>query len=204
MNTEESANSTNTESTVPQMIQSNRRMHILATVGLLLFTATVVAVLVRGMTIDPNKVPSALLNKPAKEFNVDWLQGKQLLDGAGNQITLESLRGKPLILNFWASWCGSCREEAGNFERYWQKNKANGVNMVGIAIQDTEEDAMKFARAYGKTYMLGLDTNGKASIDYGVYGVPETFFIDRAGIIKHKEAGPVDEKMLATYTTLIQ
>ena len=188
----------------PDLFRNGRRKHIAATVTLLIFAVSVVGILIRGMTVDQSRIPSALLDKPANPFSVDWLQGKELLDGAGNQITLDSLRGKPLILNFWASWCGSCRDEAANFERFWQQHKDEGVALVGIAIQDTREDAMKFAKFFGKTYMLGLDTDGKASIDYGVYGVPETFFIDQKGIIRHKEAGPVDEKLLATYLAVIK
>jgi cytochrome c biogenesis protein CcmG/thiol:disulfide interchange protein DsbE len=204
MTNNESQHTAYPESNVPELIQSSRRKHIIAMIALLAFAVTVVGILIRGLTVNPNKVPSALLGKPAKSFSVDWLQGQNLMDAAGNKITLESFRGKPLVLNFWASWCGSCREEAVYFENFWQKHKDEGVAILGVAIQDTEADAMKFANFFGKTYMLGLDTNGKASIDYGVYGVPETFFIDRNGIIRHKEAGPVDEKMLAEYLALIK
>jgi len=189
---------------VVDLLRSSRRKHLIATACLLLFAATVVGILVRGMTVDPNKVPSALLGKPALNFSVDWLQGKDLIGGAPTTMTLDAFRGKPLILNFWASWCGSCREEAAFFEAFWQKHKQTGLMMVGIAIQDTPEEAMKFARHFGKTYILGLDSSGKASIDYGVYGVPETFFIDRSGVIRHKEAGPVDENMLSKYLALIE
>ena len=122
----------------------------------------------------------------------------------GSTYTLHDLRGKVVVLNFWASWCYSCREEARFFEEFWQKYKDKGIAVVGIAIQDQDGPAIEFARQFGKTYILGLDTDGKASIDYGVYGVPETFLIDRNGVIRHKEAGPVTVAMLEKWLPLIQ
>jgi cytochrome c biogenesis protein CcmG/thiol:disulfide interchange protein DsbE len=101
-----------------------------------------------------------------------------------------------LILNFWASWCVSCRTEAHELESFWKAYRDQGVKVVGIAIQDEQEAAKKFAQYYGKTYILGLDEDGKAAIDYGVSGVPETFLIDRDGVIRHKEIGPVSAAML--------
>lgn len=179
-----------------ELLRRTKRRHIFISTALLGFAALVVIILIRGMASDPNKVPSALLGKAAKGFTVSWLQGQELVDNPSNELRLSQFQGKPMILNFWASWCGSCRDEAAYFEAFWRRHRNDGIAMVGIAIQDTPEDAMRFAKAFGKSYILGLDTDGKASIDYGVYGVPETFFIDRHGIIKHKEAGPVTEAML--------
>ena len=102
------------------------------------------------------------------------------------------------MLNFWASWCYSCRAEAVDFERFWKERQ--DIAVVGIAIQDTVEAAKAFAAQYGKTYILGLDTDGKIALDYGVTGVPETFFINANGVIVHKETGPVTEKMLQKYS----
>jgi len=157
----------------------------------------IIAFFVHGLNVNPNKVPSAQLNLPALEFNAAWLQGQEhLAAGASPRLTLASLKGKPVVLNFWASWCYSCREEARDFERFWRERSNKDVQVVGIAIQDTPEKAMEFARQYGKTYMLGLDEDGKAGIDYGVTGVPETFLIDKDGRILLKESAPV------TYETL--
>lgn len=153
-----------------------------------------------GLTMNPRSTTSALINQPAKDFRVSRLQGVEYLPNPElTSFALDDLKGKPLILNFWASWCVSCREEALEFERFWQKNKDKGILVVGIAIQDEAESALNFARTFGKTYILGLDENGRASIDYGVAGVPETFFIDKAGIIRHKHTGPITNKELQTY-----
>lgn len=155
----------------------------------------------RGLQVNPSKVPSALINKQAQFFQATWLQGQQFVQQPEEKgFSMSDFKGRPLILNFWASWCYSCRAEARDFEAFWQKYKDRGVAVVGIAIQDTPEAALAFARAYGKTYILGLDAeDGKAAIDYGVTGVPETFFIDRNGVLIHKEAGPVTAELLSQF-----
>ena len=111
-------------------------------------------------------------------------------------FALDDFKGRPVVVNFWASWCVSCREEARELEKFWQAVKGKNVAVVGVAIQDTVEAAQKFAKQYGKTYILGLDEDGKAAIDYGVAGVPETFIIDASGVIVHKETGPVTAQKL--------
>lgn len=178
--------------------------HILVTSGILLFSLVFIYFLVLGLQNDPTQIPSALINKPAKEFNVQWLQGKEYLDNpAGDTFKLQDFKGRPIILNFWASWCYSCRHEARDFEEFWQQYKDSGVIVAGIAIQDSEEAARQFAQQYRKTYILGLDLDGKAAIDYGVTGVPETFVIDREGRIVYKEAGPVTAEKLAEFARLV-
>jgi len=160
------------------------------------------AILWRGLHSDPTKVPSALLNKEAMNFEVKWIQGQEhMATPRAEGFSLADFKGRPMILNFWASWCYSCQAEASDFEAFWQRYKDKGVVVAGIAIQDSPEAALGFARKYGKTYMLGLDAeDGKAAIDYGVTGVPETFFIDKTGRVIHKEAGPVTSELLAKYT----
>ncbi len=155
----------------------------------------------KGLGTDHSKIPSALLNKQTQTFQASWLQGKEHLSSPQEAaFSMADFKGRPIILNFWASWCYSCRAESRDFEAFWQKYKDRGVAVVGIAIQDTPESALQFARTYGKTYILGLDSeDGKAAIDYGVTGVPETFFIDRNGVMIHKEAGPVTAELLAKY-----
>lgn len=161
------------------------------------FVATVfIGLLVYGLGLDQKKVPPANIDKPALPFSVAWIQGQQLMpQSAAEQLNLSDLKGKPIVLNFWASWCVSCREEAHELERFHQLYQSE-VAVVGIAIQDEQDSAAKFAKYFGKSYILGLDVNGKAAIDYGVSGVPETFLIDRQGVIRHKEVGPVSVAML--------
>ena len=153
--------------------------------------------LYRGLQVNPNVVPSVLINKPAEDFSALKIQGDEFLPtGSASHFSLKSLRGKPVILNFWASWCFACREEARDFEMFWQTAKGEGIQVVGIAIQDEVEAAREFAKGYGKTYPLGLDETGKIAIDYGVTGVPETFIIDSNGVIVEKITGPVNYQML--------
>ena len=163
------------------------------------------SVLWRGLNSDPNKVPSALIDKEALGFEVKWLQGQEHMKAPRAEgFSLADFKGRPMILNFWASWCYSCQSEASDFEAFWQRYKDKGIVVAGIAIQDTPEAALGFAKKYGKTYILGLDAeDGKAAIDYGVTGVPETFFIDKEGRVVHKEAGPVSTELLAKYAEIL-
>lgn len=185
-------------------IPGRSRKHFIISGLLLLVAALVVIVLNKGLNLNPMQVPSALINKPAKNFKVSWLQGQQFLpDAEGGSFSLADFKGKPLILNFWASWCFSCRHEARDFEHFWQNYKSTGLKVVGIAIQDSVPAAMKFAKTYGKTYILGLDVEGTAAIDYGVTGVPETFLIDENGVIIYKEAGPVSEEKLEKFAAIL-
>lgn len=185
------------------VIPGPNRKHLIAVVAFLLVAAGVIGFFYRGLSHPADKnIPSAFLGKPALPFQVAWLQGQEILGHAPDSkgFSLADFKGRPLILNFWASWCYSCREEARDFEAFWQRYKDKGIVVAGIAIQDTPEAAQQFAKAYGKTYMLGLDTeDGKAAIDYGVTGVPETFIIDRNGVVIHKEAGPMTAEKLATF-----
>ena len=115
--------------------------------------AALIGLLAYGLTVDPKLVPSPLIGQPAPDFQVTRLDG-------GERLQLADLRGAPVILNFWASWCVACRDEAqvlqAAHERYGQGEP--GVHVVGIAIQDTPEAALRFARAFGKTYLLALDS----------------------------------------------
>ena len=153
---------------------------------------TLVALFAFGFTTDPKEVPSPLVNLPAPDFTVQDLK-------TGETITLSGLAGNVVVLNFWASWCVACREEALVLEsahQHYQSNKAP-VRFVGIAVQDTPEKALSFADTFGKTYQLALDNAaGDIGLDYGLYGVPETFFIDARGIIRRKYIGALSPDVL--------
>ena len=178
--------------------QKNKK-HIYLSLGLAILAVIFIALLGKGLTIDQKKIPVAQLNKPAQELHVRLIQGG--LDGKGEvqfdqeTLTISELKGRPVILNFWASWCVSCREEALELEAFWKLHR-DEILVVGVAIQDEAASARAFAEHYGKTYILALDEDGKAAIDYGVTGVPETFLIDRQGVIQHKEVGPVTKAIL--------
>ena len=173
-----------------------QKPHVLAITVFVVGAIALIGLLAKGLLLDPTRVPPAIIGLQAKDFRVATVQGDAVLPSPGTgSFSLKDLRGKPVVLNFWASWCVSCREEARELEAFW-KDHRDQVLVVGIAIQDQKAAASQFAKAFGKTYLIGLDEDGKAAIDYGVSGVPETFLIDRNGIIRHKEIGPVDAKGL--------
>lgn len=147
-----------------------------------------------GFTKNPKEVSSPLIGKPAPSFSVTELN-------TGEPLSLTKLRGKPFVLNFWASWCVACRAEAPmlqaaheNYER-----EQGLLRVIGIAIQDTVKDARAFAKEHGKTYYLAMDNDaGEISLSYGLYGVPETFFVDGEGIIRHKHIGALTAEGMET------
>ncbi len=158
---------------------------------LLLTTLVVafVALLAFGFTRDPKEIPSPLVGRPAAPFTL------ALLDGG--ELRLEDLRGKIVVLNFWASWCyPACWNEAPRLEGAWRRHREHDVLVLGAVYQDTAANAQDFIRQHGKTFPNGLDQGSRAAIAYGVYGVPETFFIDREGRIAHKHIGEISEAVL--------
>ena len=141
-----------------------------------------------GFRTNPREIPSPLIGKPAAPFTLATFDG--------GQVSLEALRGRVVVVNFWASWCyPACYEEAPALARAWETYKDRGVMMIGINIQDKEEPAKKFLTQFGHTFPNAPDLAGRVSVDYGVYGVPETFFIDRAGRVRWKQVGAVTEQI---------
>ena len=132
----------------------------------------------------------ARLNQPAPSFTLPRLHG----DG---NLSLASLKGKAVVLNFWASWCAPCRDEVPALEQAWDRYRRHGVVVLGVDQQDVSSDARRFARKYGMTYPLVRDGPGHVVAKYGLTGVPETFFIGRDGKLVKHTAGRVDEQELA-------
>jgi cytochrome c biogenesis protein CcmG, thiol:disulfide interchange protein DsbE len=142
-----------------------------------------------GFRTDPREIPSPLIGKAAAPFTLKTFDGEP--------ISLEALRGKVLVVNFWASWCyPACYEEAPVLARAWDTFKGRDVIMLGIDIQDKEEAARKFLTQFNYTFPNAPDPAGRVSVDYGVYGVPETFFIDRVGRVRWKHVGALTDEML--------
>ena len=151
-----------------------------------------IVLLAFGFTIDPKKVPSPLVGKLAPDFEIIALN-------SDIKIRLSDFKGKPVLLNYWASWCQECKIEAHILEEFHQKYgiTTQQIKVIGIAVQDTAVKARDFARNFGKTYFLGLDdVTGNIALDYGIYGVPETFFIDPEGEIFYKHIGTVNTELL--------
>jgi len=146
----------------------------------------VLALLAYGFRIDTRAIPSPLIGRPAAAFTLTTF--------GGEPVSLEAHRGRVVVVNFWASWCNpACYDEAPVLERGWRAYRERGVAVLGVDIQDTPEAAQKFIRDFSLTFPNAPDPGGKVSIDYGVYGVPETFFIDRHGRIRVKHVGALTD-----------
>lgn len=130
------------------------------------------------------------VNKPAIDFTLPLF--------TGGEITLSKLKGKPVVINFWASWCVPCRAEAKIIEDTWRVYKDKGVTFIGVDIQDKEAEALAFIKEFNLTYPNGPDNGGKITIDYGVGGIPVTFFVNRDGVIIDRFVGAIFERYLVT------
>ncbi|MBI4288586.1 MAG: TlpA family protein disulfide reductase [Chloroflexi bacterium] len=131
---------------------------------------------------------AAVVTKPASDFALPLF--------GGGEISLSSLKGKPVVINFWASWCVPCRDESPILERTWRKYKDRGVTFIGVDIQDKESDALAYLKEFGITFPNGPDKSGKITIDYGVSGIPVTFFVNRDGQIVSRWVGAIGERLL--------
>jgi len=129
-----------------------------------------------------------MVNRPAPDFILTTFKG--------TTISLESLRGKPVVINFWASWCPPCRIEAPLIERTWRGYKNRDLIFLGINIQDREEDALNYIREFDITYPNGPDPTGEISIDYGVSGLPVTFFVSSQGEVVRRWVGAIEKSVL--------
>jgi cytochrome c biogenesis protein CcmG/thiol:disulfide interchange protein DsbE len=149
-----------------------------------------IGILAYGFTRDERYIRSPLTAQQAPPITLTLFDGEV--------IKLEDFRGKAVLVNFWASWCVPCRAEAPALESAWQKHKDKAVVFIGVNIQDKEENARAFMKEFGVTYLNGPDPDGKIAVDYGVWGIPETFFINPQGKITYKHAGELKLPIIAT------
>ncbi len=174
------------------------RRYVLAALPLVLFLSMAFIFykqLISG--IDPNKLPSVLIGKPAPAFPGEILQGLKKDGVQIPAISDEIIAGKVALVNVWASWCVPCRVEHPVLSKFAKENK--DVPLVGINYKDKNPNALRFLGALGNPYAaVSIDPTGAASIDWGVYGIPETFIVDKTGVIIHKHVGPISQKVLET------
>ena len=141
-----------------------------------------------GLGLNPRQVPSPLIDRPAPAFVLPQLHAPD------KPIGPEAMRGQVWLLNVWASWCVSCRQEHPVLV---DLAKSGEVPIYGLNYKDQREEALRWLVQWGDPYKLSImDAKGATGIDYGVYGVPETFVIDKAGIIRYKQIGPLTPAIL--------
>ncbi|MDP1530936.1 MAG: DsbE family thiol:disulfide interchange protein [Rhodoferax sp.] len=141
-----------------------------------------------GLTRDPSVIPSPLIGKPAPLFTAPHLQS------ADQKFSPKDMLGKVWLLNTWASWCVACRQEHPILVEF---AKTKTIPVVGLNYKDKEADGLKWLARYGDPYDLTVtDKDGRIGIDFGVYGVPESFLIDKNGIIRYKQIGPITNEAL--------
>lgn len=150
--------------------------------------AVLTALLAAGLTRDPRVLPSALIGKPAPAFDLPQLQA------SGERLSSDALRGQVWILNVWASWCESCRDEHALLV---DLSRRRVVPLYGLNYKDDRRAALGWLAGAGNPYTASIvDRSGQTGIDYGVYGVPETFVIDRSGHVRYRQAGPLTREVL--------
>jgi cytochrome c biogenesis protein CcmG/thiol:disulfide interchange protein DsbE len=154
---------------------------------LVVFVALVVLLGV-GLQLNPREVPSPLIGKPAPAFRLPQLAAPE------KTFSPDEMRGQVWMLNVWASWCVSCREEHPVLLQF---SKTGVLPIYGLNYKDERDSGLKWLNQFGNPYRLSaMDAKGQVGIDYGVYGVPETYIIDKHGVIRFKQIGPVTPDVL--------
>ena len=163
--------------------------------GILLAVFAAAGLLLAAMVVvvgrDPGVLQSTLIDRPAPGVAGATLDG--------DRFDLTSLAGKVTIVNFWASWCTECRREHPEFVRVAERYRNEPVALVGVIFQDDPGAARRYMQEMGGDWPNVIDPDGRIAIDYGVYGVPETFLVDAAGKVRAKAIGRIDERMLRSW-----
>lgn len=140
----------------------------------------------KGLSLDPTRMPSALIDKSMPEFQLPIVKDAQ------RRVTVEDLKGQPSLLNVWATWCVACKVE----HPYLNKLAKQGVMIFGVNYKDDTKSAQEWLAKLGDPYAFSVvDADGRLGIDLGVFGAPETYVLDREGVIRYKHVGVVDERV---------
>lgn len=153
--------------------------------------AAIIGVLAQSFRFDPHDIKSAAVGEPAPAFDLERLDGK-------GRISLDQLRGKVVLVNFWASWCIPCKQENPVLASVWERYRTSEVVLLGIVYQDSPDAAREYTDHLGNTWPSLLDDNGRTALAFGVFGIPETFFIGPDGVIAGRHIGPIDAQTLVT------
>jgi cytochrome c biogenesis protein CcmG/thiol:disulfide interchange protein DsbE len=173
----------------PVAEKAPRTRRWLVALPLIGFAALAALFLMRLYGDDPSKIPSALIGRPAPQTSLPPLEGLKREGAQVPGLDPAVFKGKVSVVNVWASWCVPCHDEAPLLT---ELGKDKRLQMVGINYKDAPDNARRFLGRYGNPFgVVGVDGNGRASIEWGVYGVPETFVVGREGTIVYKMVGPV-------------
>jgi cytochrome c biogenesis protein CcmG/thiol:disulfide interchange protein DsbE len=151
--------------------------------------AALVVVLMLSFRFDPRDIRTGTVGKPAAAFSLDRL------DEAG-KVTLGDYAGKVVVLNFFASWCIPCKEENPALVRVWERYRTSDVVLIGILYQDSLDNGRRYVRDNGVTWPTATDVDGRIAFAYGVFGIPETYFIGPDRVVAGRHIGPIDEATL--------
>jgi cytochrome c biogenesis protein CcmG/thiol:disulfide interchange protein DsbE len=163
----------------------------------LLATIPLIALFAYGLTRDPREIPSPLPGRDAPAFAMAVLPGVKDAPPAGDSVRLVEQRGKVVVMNFYASWCLACRDEHPVLQALAPEYRAKGVEFYGVLYKDTPDAIRRWVDEMGgQPYPTLLDPGSRTAIDYGLYGVPETFFVGRDGRVARKHVGPVTREVL--------
>jgi cytochrome c biogenesis protein CcmG/thiol:disulfide interchange protein DsbE len=161
-------------------------------VGIVIAIAALVVVLLLAFRRDPHDIRTGTVGKPAAAFTL------QKLDGTGT-VGLDDARGKITVVNFFASWCIPCKQENPALVRVYERYRSSSdVAFLGVLYQDSRDSGLAYVRDNGVVWPTASDDDGRVAFAYGVFGIPETYFIDAAGVIQGRHIGPIDESTLVT------
>ncbi|WP_421693261.1 DsbE family thiol:disulfide interchange protein [Aestuariivirga sp.] len=145
----------------------------------------------RGLSGNPSEIPSALIGKPVPDFDLHAVDGLDMPGFADEDLR----KGKVTVVNVWASWCAPCRIEHPLLQ---ELAKRTDIQLFGMNYKDEPENAVRFLNTLGQPFAaVGMDRDGRTAVDWGVYGVPETFIVDGQGMIRHKHIGPLTPEAIA-------
>lgn len=164
-----------------------RRRHPIRWAGIgvgvvIVMTIGVVGGLNLGQNPDPSLAPSPLLSDPAPQWELPRLDG-------GGTVSSADLAGRPYVVNFWASWCVPCRAEAPHLRAFAERHRDDGITIIGIVWNDDADNARSFREEFGLTFPQVTDPGNRTALEYGVFGVPETYVVDHRGIVMAKLIG---------------